>query len=307
MSGSAYSAYWVCKMEHSWQANIYSRAGKIKAGCPICASLRVVSKAEKEINEFVISLNFEAETANRTILNGKELDIYVPSAKLAIEYNGVYWHSEAAGKDRSYHYNKWQDCQKLGIQLIQIWEDEWNRNSIVVKNLIASRLNESLEDNSLSLSSKVKKIEESEAEQFLIQNHIQGFSPGLHYLGQKTTSDESLISVMVLIAEKGMERNMLRIVRYASRENLHGGLENMLSYASKTHKAEGFVVVSDNCINDGQLYESNGFILDKEIPPDFMYVVGAKRKHSLDSSILEASSNNIVPIRTKIWDAGKIR
>lgn len=307
VSGSSFSAHWVCKMKHHWQTHIYSRTGKVKAGCPVCASLQMASKAEVEIMHFIQNLNFETETANRVILKGKELDIYIPSLKIAIEYNGVYWHSEAAGKGSEYHYNKWRDCHEAGIQLIQIWEDEWNRDSEMIKNFLTTRLNEPLHNNSFSLSTKVVKIDEPEAEEFLTRNHIQGFSPGSHYLGRKNASDQSLISVMVLLIEKGMKRNTLRIVRYASRENLHDGLANMLSYASQTYKPECFVAVSDNCINDGHLYENNGFFLDKELPPEFMYVVGAKRKHLLDSSTLDSSGNQSLPIRTKVWDAGKIR
>ena len=62
------------------------------------------------------------ETNNRTILGGKELDIYIPSKQIAIECNGIYWHSYD-NKPIKYHINKYTECLNKGIQLITIWED----------------------------------------------------------------------------------------------------------------------------------------------------------------------------------------
>ena len=60
----------------------------------------------------------ECERNNRSILNGKEIDIYVASLKLGIEYNGVRWHSEQFGKDKNYHIDKLNKCNEQGINLI---------------------------------------------------------------------------------------------------------------------------------------------------------------------------------------------
>ena len=64
---------------------------------------------------------------NRQILGGQELDIYIPSKKLAIEFNGDYWHSTAF-KDIDYHQIKSINCIKKGIRLIHIFEHEWYNN-----------------------------------------------------------------------------------------------------------------------------------------------------------------------------------
>lgn len=90
-------------------------------GCPKCAAFG--SKAENEIIKLLSPLSIE--THNRTILGGKEIDIYIPSLKLGIEYNGLKWHTELNGKDKEYHLNKLQKCNEQGIKLIQIFEDEW--------------------------------------------------------------------------------------------------------------------------------------------------------------------------------------
>ena len=62
------------------------------------------------------------------------MDIYIPSKNIAIEYNGLYWHSEKLGKHKDYHLDKTKLANSLGVRLIHIFEDEWKGNKDVVKN-----------------------------------------------------------------------------------------------------------------------------------------------------------------------------
>lgn len=101
--------------------------GKIPR-CPTCfPKLSGYSNQEKEIVAWLQSLNYEIEENNKTILNGKELDIYIPNYKLAIEYNGCYWHS-IEFTEKSYHQDKVRICYNKGIRLLHIWEDDWLLN-----------------------------------------------------------------------------------------------------------------------------------------------------------------------------------
>ena len=60
----------------------------------------------------------------RKIISPLELDIYLPDIKLAIEYNGIYWHSIEAGTTKDYHLNKSIACRDKGIRLIHIYSSE---------------------------------------------------------------------------------------------------------------------------------------------------------------------------------------
>lgn len=115
--------------------------------CPSCNA----SIPEKEIRKWVESLGVGVVSQDRTILDGKELDIYVPSKKVAIEFNGHYWHSVnvlAKNKKMSYadakkyHYLKSFWCEKAGVRLIHIWDYEWadERKRKVLKNIILGAL-----------------------------------------------------------------------------------------------------------------------------------------------------------------------
>jgi hypothetical protein len=61
---------------------------------------------------------------DRTILDGKEIDIYIPSKKIGIEFNGTYWHSTEVKLDRNYHLEKSKLAEQKGVRLIHIYEYE---------------------------------------------------------------------------------------------------------------------------------------------------------------------------------------
>lgn len=85
------------------------------------------------ISEFY---NGKIFTNNRTVLDsGKELDIYLPDIKLAIEFDGLYWHSDKF-LDKNYHLRKTKECEEKEIHLIHIFEDEWINKKDIVKNKI---------------------------------------------------------------------------------------------------------------------------------------------------------------------------
>jgi len=83
-----------------------------------------------ELNGKLISRN------NRTILNGKELDFYIPDLNIAIEYNGLYWHKESVRVSKNYHLEKTQACEEKGIKLIHIFENEWLQKQNIVKSIV---------------------------------------------------------------------------------------------------------------------------------------------------------------------------
>ena len=78
----------------------------------------------------------EYKRNDRKLLKGKELDIYIPKIKLAIEVNGNYWHSNKHCKDLMYHVDKTEKCEKHGISLIHIFEDEIKNNRDQIELLI---------------------------------------------------------------------------------------------------------------------------------------------------------------------------
>ena len=89
-------------------------------GCQKCGML--FSHNEIEIGDYIASIIGEKNIIrnDRTVLDGNELDIYIPNKNIAFEFDGLYWHSEIKKTDKKYHLNKTDMCLSKGIQLIHI-------------------------------------------------------------------------------------------------------------------------------------------------------------------------------------------
>ena len=106
--------WWKCGKGHEWQATISSRnAGR---GCPICTSERNTSFPEYAIMYYLIKYDLDVIHSYRE--KGYELDIYIPSRKIAIEYDGGLWHKNRTKKDLEKNFK----CKKDGIKLYRIRE-----------------------------------------------------------------------------------------------------------------------------------------------------------------------------------------
>lgn len=316
---SSIKVWWLGKCKHEWLISAHNR--KIGHGCPKCSSN--TSKAEIFILDYVQEMlpDMQIKHGDKNLLQGLQLDIYVPEKDIAIEFNGVYWHSEARGKNSNYHYDKWLACKEKGIQLIQIWEDEWTRNPELIKTMLAYKLGVAPENKIFVTKTKVEPISRSESKIFLDQNHIQGYVSGSYYLGLRDKTTNELVSLLVLKNEDGTNGKILNIMRYATSVNFVGGFTKLLNHAENTYNPDSFLTFSDHCISDGGLYRNNGFYADREIPPDYMYVLRGKRKSKFDyhlqrfqndpdllweEGLTESELAKLNGLE-RIWDAGKTR
>lgn len=113
------------------------------------------SKYEDEIAEFVSSFyTGELLRNDRNILDGKELDLYYPKEKIAIEFNGDYWHDENH-KPKSYHLNKYLQCKEKGILLVSIFESEWLSKKREIQTYLVNLFNH-IDDDLSFISDKSK-------------------------------------------------------------------------------------------------------------------------------------------------------
>lgn len=138
--------WWLCKYGHEWQATIRDRTTD-KTGCPKCRSRRLTSFSEQAIYYYVKKLYPDTVNRYKEIFdNGMELDIFVPSIRVGIEFDGAAWHNteELHQKERT----KYQICQKNNIKLIRVKErtgNEWRDVSDVTYTLHDRRNKRDLE------------------------------------------------------------------------------------------------------------------------------------------------------------------
>ena len=253
--------------------------------CPKCFGGS--SKSEEEIYIYINNLirkEFEIECNVKNIIPNRELDIYIPKLNVAIEYNGLYWHSEENGKNKNYHLNKLNLCNSLGIKLIQIFEDEYINH----KNIVLTKISHiiGIRNGGIKVGARecyIKPIGKHEAKEFLDENHIQGGSNSTLYYGAFMKGGDNLVGVMSFRLND--PDNMLwELTRFATdNKYIVSGLgSKMFSYFKKNNiwkEVKSFADRRWTVDIDNNLYTKIGFKLDEIEKPDYRYVVGNERKH----------------------------
>ena len=249
-------------------------------GCPKCGNQ--ISKAEDEISLFIAKLigSDNIVRHDRKVLDGQEIDIYIPSHKLGIEYNGLHWHTENFGKGRNYHVNKTENGLAKGIYIIQIFEDEWLEHKEIVLEKIKHFIGKSQCKVVGARKCEIKEILKNDAEQFLNTYHIQGYAASTVYLGAYYNNE--LVGVMTFLKEK---EGMWNLTRFSTNTNysLPGLANKLFTSFVKTYRNEIKEVKSflDRRWSFGEtnVYDKMGFKLVEVEKPDYRYVVGDKRMH----------------------------
>lgn len=194
---------------------------------------------------------------------GKELDIYIPDLGIAIECNGVYWHSTEF-KHPKYHYEKFKLCEAYGIRLLTIWEDQIVNKPDIVKSLILNKIGKT-ETRIWARKCEVVEVEPAVAQQFLLSNHIQGRCQSKVRLGLKY--NDRLVALMCfnkrskLSGSKQTDVNEWELIRFCNLINtaVVGGAGKLLKYFIKNYHPTKITSFSSNDISDGNLYKQLGF------------------------------------------------
>lgn len=274
-----------------------------------------VSAAERQIRSIVESLNIEYVSNDRSVLGGKELDIWIPSRNLAIEYCGLYWHSESF-RDRGYHLDKLERCASLGIRLLTIFEDEWVNHENIVRRKIEHILGHSNISSVSARACTVVPVSSSDKRQFMDKYHIQGMGPGSITFG--LSHRDELVAVMSFIAKDGGE---YELSRYATSQPVNGGFSRLLTHFKRTHDWTSITSFADRRWSTGGVYETTGFELCGIIPPTYHIWCGTKRYHRSNftrdklSRLMgdaynpnETIEHNLARSKYKrIWDCGLLK
>lgn len=242
-------------------------------GCPKCGNN--ISKNESEIFDFIKSFGFKTEDRNRTILNGKEIDILIKDLNIGIEYNGLKWHSDKF-KDINYHIDKTILAKNNGINLIHIFEDEW----VFKKDICKSRLLNILgmtPNKIYARETVIKEIQLDDYRNFLNLNHIQGFVGGKIYIG--LYKDNVLVSAMSfgnLRKNLGSisKENHYELLRFCNKLNTSviGGASKLFKYFIKNYNPDYIISYADRRWSQGNLYYNLGFNKVGVSKPNYFYL-----------------------------------
>lgn len=271
-----------------------------------------VSGEEKQLAQFLDSLQIKYNTSVRNIIKG-ELDFYLPDYKIAIEYCGLYWHSNLH-KPNDYHYNKWKMCNDLGIRLITIFQNEWIYKTDIVKDKLSHILNKSTKNIVYARKCTViNNIDKKILCKFYNTNHIQGYVSSKHSYGLLFNGE--------LVAAMSFRQNVgdYELVRFATNKIITGGFSKLFKYAKLQLQNKPIKTFSDMRWDTGDIYIKNNFAYDGFVKPDYAYIRNDMLWHKFnfrhkqlskmdgyDPTLSESKNTKKMNIH-KIYDCGKKR
>ena len=290
--------------------------------CHTCFPIfRGSSKPEEELIQelLLISPELIIRRHDKTILeNNLEIDIFLPEYNIAIEFDGLYWHSDLAGYNHKKHLIKTENCLAKNIQLIHIFENEWS----LQRNIVVSRLRSILQKSEriYARQCSIQEITNKDAKAFITSNHIQGgidcqYSIGLFFKNQ-------LVSVMTFSKSRFNRNYEWELIRFASKLNTNviGGAGKLLNFFECSKTPKTLISYADRRWSKGNVYKQLNFELTNISAPSYHYFKKTMilenrmkfQKHKLPS-ILENFDETLTEWDNmknngynRIWDCGNL-
>lgn len=270
----------ICPKHGPWKTNSSNHLSG--HGCPRCNTFKIsnlekdlISKLPKCEANFRLSLSKDdfVRKLDSNLVRHIELDAFFPDKNVAVEFNGLYWHSEEV-VGQHYHLDKTKICNSKGIDLIQVFEDEWLNKPEIVLSIINSRLG-IYEERLYARKTLLKKIESSIANSFYEVNHIQGKASASEHYG--LYFKDELVSCCSFGIRRGLFGNSteLELIRFCSKLNTSvvGALSKLLA-VKKGLKIKSYC---DRRLFNGSGYIKAGFIVTSESRPSYFYTKDRKR------------------------------
>lgn len=240
--------------------------------CPYCHPN--CSNGQREISDWITSLGFFVGNNVRGIIGRQELDIYVPAKMLAIEFNGLYYHNEAAGKDQHYHQTKTDKSLKLGIQLFHVFEDEWLLKRDIVKSMIRNKLGITKE-RIYARKCSIIELDNITKKTFFEENHIDGDTQSIVTFG--LTYNNSIIAALSLRRPfHKIYNNCLEVGRFCSLKDttVVGGLSKLTAIAkayAKQQNINRIISYVDTRFGTGNGWKQSGWCVFQKTKERFWW------------------------------------
>ena len=297
-------------------------------GCPLCKNRKIGDGLRDTVEDFAKKSNeiHDITDCLKTLLSqqqrNREIDVYIPSLKLGIEYNGLHLHSERLGKDKNYHLDKLNKCNEQGIKLIQIFEDEWLNH----REICESKLRQicGLNRNPKIFARKCTVVEitdKNEVYEFLDKNHIQGRTGFTIALGAYYNNE--LVGVMTFKKEKEGYWDLNRFATDINYQCIGIGGKLFKHFARNYDLIEIKSFADRRWTTDptNNLYTKLGFEFDSYVPPTYWYYKDGEiirhhkfgfrkqilhKRYGLPLEMTEREMTTTLGY-TRIWDCGLIK
>jgi len=281
LGGRINEFYCDCGKNHMFEIdtdNYFKRKDRNCKLCTICYPINEnVSIKEKELCNFI--KNIYSGKIIENYRDGVEIDIYLPDINIGFEFNGLYWHSDKF-VHKNKHIDKLNHFKNKGIQIIYIWEDDWDFKKEIIKSQITNWLKLNI-NKIFARKCIIKEISDVKiVREFLNNNHIQGFIHSSKKIG--LFYDNELVSLMTFDRFEGrkkMKENDWNLSRFCSKIyfNIIGGFDKLLKYFINNYKPQRIITYADKEWSRGNLYIKTGFDLVNESNISYKYIIKNKR------------------------------
>ena len=239
------------------------------------------SKGENDLRDFLLAEGVTVKQSTRKLLNGIEIDLFLPDYNIGIEYNGNLYHTENYGnKGFNYHLNKTKIATDNGIKLYHIFEDEWMLRNEIVKNKLLHIINKNYAIKLHARKCNIVEINHNVKSEFLNKYHIQGDDHSNYFLG--AYHDDILVAVMTfnnkrnLNKEKNHSNSTYELTRYCTNNDyvINGIASKLLKHFIIDKQPKKIISFADRRwtpLFNNNLYTKLGFNLVKILKPDYTY------------------------------------
>ena len=290
--------------------------------CSTCTRNNISIK-EKQLFDFVKTLTEDVIENDRSVLDGKELDILIPNHQLAIEYNGVYFHTEKFNRGRSYHKDKTDACRNKEVQLLHIFENEWvnEKTKNIWKSIICSKLGKT--NKIYARNCKIVDLSSKECNIFLENNHLQGKDNSKYRFG--LMHDDELVMCMTFGKSRYNNKHDLELYRLSTKSNVTvvGGASKLFKHAVRLFEQmnmKSIISYADKRYSIGSIYLTLNFKYDGDTPPSYYWAKQSRlysrikfQKHKLKDVLpeynpsLSETDNMHNNGYYRIWNCGHMR
>lgn len=235
----------------------------------VSSDISYKSSAELDLLEYCKTLRPDCTwlSGNRSIINPYELDIYCPDLDFAIEYCGLYWHSEFFGqKKKDYHFQKWKKCKEKGVTLITVFE---NDNINLIQRLIRKKLFAS--EKIYARNCKVEKLNSKISNDFHSQHHIHGTVGGSTHYG--LIYENNLKIVLSLGKSRFSDTYDWECTRMTNSDDsvIIGGASKLFKAFIRYEQPKSIITFADLRFGNGSVYNHCDFKFQAYTNPNYWY------------------------------------
>lgn len=275
--------------------------------CPKCFPLSK-SKGEIEVYDFVKSIYFnEILSGARNVISPKEIDIYLKNKNFGIEFNGLYWHSDAIDNTTKYDLKKKTElCKEKGIKLMHIFSDEWEFKKEICKSMIKNRIG--LCEKIYARNCIVKDLETKQFNDFMNKNHIDGKVNSSRKIGL-FYNNELVCAIGFRKPRQKKWSDCVEISRFATKLNnvVVGGLSKLLKYYTRDMESYKILTYAELRFGEGLAYKKAGFKYIGDTGLNYWYSDGINRFNRFtmksDEKMSEIERVNLLKMY-KVWGCG---